>query len=89
MPLFVALFVRALTSRGLSQREFARRVGLSPGSISKAISGMHVPDWRRGPVWADVLELTGEDRRRFLEALDLANSPPSVQRLVARLRRHP
>lgn len=88
MPSFAALLRRALLLRGWSQREFARRLGLAPynSTISHAVTAKHIPRLSRGAQWADVLELTGEDRRQFLEALALANAPVEVQVLVRRLR---
>jgi transcriptional regulator with XRE-family HTH domain len=87
VPSFVALLTQALTTAGLSQREFARRVGLSSGAINKTVKGLHVPDWRRGPQWAKALGLRGEQAREFILALAIANAPAPVQRLVAEQQR--
>ncbi len=75
-----------LEKRELKQKDFARRVNVSQSLISNAVRGRHVPRVIRGTQWATALDLNEAETRVFIEALELANSPPGVQRLVRKLR---
>lgn len=76
-----------LDRRGLTQAAFARRVGKAPGVINFIRVGKRTPPLAQMGRWAEVLELRGEERARFLELAALAHAPEEVHRLVAQLHR--
>jgi transcriptional regulator with XRE-family HTH domain len=76
-----------LCRAGLSQAEFARRVGLSPAQVSHVAGGHGATYWRRGELWADVLGLSGEPREEFLLSLETAAAPPRVRARLLHLER--
>ena len=82
---FSALLARHLERRGLTQTEFATKVGVAKTTISNAVLGSHVPRWDRHAHWCEVLDLSGEDKEVFLDAWGLAIAPARIAALVSRL----
>lgn len=85
MRSFVELLKISLRRQGLTQAEFARRVKVSPATISNLIGGRHNPAANRGEKWADVLGLAGDFREEFLDSMAVSAASPRVAALVARL----
>lgn len=87
--LFGAMFARALSRKGLSQRDFARAVGRTGVFIS-----LVARERRRVPLkdldrWLNVLDLPRRDSQRLrLQAL-LGHCPDEIRTLVATLLRRP
>jgi transcriptional regulator with XRE-family HTH domain len=81
---FASLLKRLLDERDLGVREFARKIRISAGFISDVLHGKQRPS-EKLELWADALELTGEERSRFLLAGALARSPKIVRDHVANL----
>ena len=77
----------AIERRFDSQKAFAEAVKINAASVSFYVGGTRPPpmdaDLER---WADVLELAGEDRHRFIDEAHLARADEHVQRLVQKLR---
>lgn len=62
-----------LRKRGLTVRGFARSVGLPVSSVSTA-KRLTLSE-ERMPIWADALDLRGDERTRFLDLACLAHAP--------------
>lgn len=71
----------------MSQAELARRVGVTSGQMSKIVNGKSATFWKRGPKWCDVLKLDEPERQEFLEAMQVAASPPLIPVIITRLER--
>ncbi|GAB4111931.1 MAG: hypothetical protein Fur005_35950 [Roseiflexaceae bacterium] len=54
--------------RGFSAAELARRVGVHRSNVVRWMNGETLPDRRRLNLVADVLMITGEERREFILA---------------------
>ncbi len=78
---------RYLDKSGMSQVEFARRVGISASSVNKILKGRHAPRYSRASIWCDVLGLTGKDAEVLTDAIHLAAASPRVRAIVKRLER--
>lgn len=76
----------AITAAGISQRAFAKQVGVDQGTLQAMLSGRRKPRLRDIESWADTLGLAGQVRAAFLEAGWLALSPPQVTAIIAALR---
>lgn len=85
MVSFSQLLRDYLTERGWTQKQFAKRVGVNPGTISAILLGKRKPWFGRAMKWADVLELKGAEREAFLDSFALAASPSRMATVVARL----
>ena len=92
MTAFTDLFRSLLHQRGLSQRKLAqmaepsRSIGGSAASISLTLNEKVPPPLHTVPLWADALELEGEERERFFALADIAHLPEESQpRWVDRL----
>lgn len=81
---FPNLLAQLLEKRGLTQREFAMRVGRSQGFISDVLHGRNGPadDLER---WGEVLGLSGKAKDRFVLVGTLARCPRLIRDYVARL----
>jgi hypothetical protein len=84
---FGDLLANHLKRRHLSARAFAKRVRIGTSFLRYVMLGSKpVPEKRIEP-WADVLELAGEERERFVDEAWLSHCPDHVRKLVARLRK--
>ena len=72
-----------LADRSLTLRGFAARIGMSPGWVSRVKRLTIAPEHME--VWADALELHGEERERFVVLAWLTHAPPFVREYVATL----
>jgi hypothetical protein len=59
----------------MSYNQFAKKGGLSSAQMSRVTTGQRSPPLERINVWADLLELHGEDRSQFVELAHLAHCP--------------
>ncbi len=71
------------TRRGWSAAELARRLGLSPSSLSRLRHALRRVDPDAAPAWARRLELTGPEREAFIEAALLDAAPPALRARLA------
>jgi transcriptional regulator with XRE-family HTH domain len=81
---FGRLLKQMLAERGLTQAEFARRVGVSQAAISQVVRGKYPPALDRAEDWVRALDLHGRQAQHFLLLYDIANSPPRIQRIMER-----
>ena len=84
MP-FPDLLRHLLKERGLSVREFSRRTKRSAGFISDVLHGINGPSDEFVEGWADVLDLYGDERERFLLAGALVRCPKRIRTLLVKL----
>lgn len=84
---FAELLEAAITEAGLSKRELARRMGINSTWFSKVPKGDLRFDKEKLERLCEVLGITGDRRREFIEAGLLARCPPEIIQLVRRLRR--
>ncbi len=76
--------LESLRRQGLSQNEFARKVGTSSSNIAQVIHGKRAPPLEKSTQWMDVLQIGAKDRERFTELAHLAHcSPYIVERYLA------
>lgn len=76
---FAGCFDQLLTARGLSVRVFARQSGLAWSFIQRVRAGRAIPPLERIDAWADILALTGRDRRRFIDLAHWSHVPGTVR----------
>lgn len=76
-----------LSSKGVSQKEFALRVGVSPASINQVVNGRNVPRPDRATSWCEALNLSRTESTRLIDAIHLANASDHVRAIVGRLER--
>lgn len=87
MMSFGRLLASCLRQRHLSQRAFAGSAHCVPSYVSRLVRGERAaPDEPVVRLWAELLELKGEDRERFLLAADLSRTPHRVLVYIAHLR---
>jgi transcriptional regulator with XRE-family HTH domain len=86
---FADLMVQLIERSGLDQQRFAKKAGVSAAYVSMVITGKRKPNWKHGDRWADLLDLSGLERERFLDAMQFAATPPRIQRLVLILEQGP
>jgi transcriptional regulator with XRE-family HTH domain len=70
----------------ISQKEFARRVGISESAISLIVSGGRPIPAGEAELWGKSLGLTGADLVTFIESMHVYAAGPIVLQLVSRLR---
>lgn len=74
---------RRLKANKLSQRAFAAAIKMSQANLNKVLNGTHgAPPPPTGvtlQLWAGLLNLTGDDRQRFMDLAALAHIPPEVR----------
>ncbi len=70
-----------------SRRRFARLTGTSSSYIDFIVTGRRNPPKRITVLqhWADVLELSTVERRRFFDLADLCRTPESVRKRMSQL----
>lgn len=72
-----------LDTAGLSQRAFARLVGVSPANMNKIIAGIHEapcpPVEDELVPWCDALGLNDADRKLLLDLAAIAQLPEKVR----------
>lgn len=67
-------------------REFARKTGVQPSMLSMLRKGKCPMPAARVEEWADLLDLTGDLRREFIQAAALTHIPqPEVRKQLASL----
>lgn len=71
----------------MSQRSFARAIGLRHPSVNRMIKGHVGPPLKHLEQWITVLKLEGEAAAEFRVAAWLANAPVELGEYVARLHR--
>ena len=83
---FGRALVEVLAAAEMTQRGFAKHVGVVSGTLRAVISGKRKPKIEDLEPWADALGLRGATRLAFLEEGWLALSPPQVAGIVDGLR---
>lgn len=81
-PFAIELY-RLINARGLSLREFARLAKTKQPALSEIKRGVRPVPLARVERWADVLELAGDDRERFLDLAHLTQTPDRIRLLIA------
>ncbi len=76
-----------LGSKGMSQKEFARRVGLTAPSINQVVRGHHSPRPDRSAAWCAALGLNHAEAKRLTTAIHLAAASSLVRAIVRNLER--
>ena len=72
--------------RGLNQDKMAKLLSTTQGTVSDYETGKLLPPTSRCSDIADLLDLTGDERRTFIEEAFLAHAPDRIRGLVADLR---
>lgn len=83
---FSEILKKALLKSGLSQREFAKKCGISQGFPPLLLNGKRTPPLDKLEEIMRALGLTGQDRQAFTQAAHLAHAPGEVRALVNSLR---
>ena len=83
---FGKLLAQHLKRRRLPARGFALKVGVGTSFLRYVMLGVKPVPPKRIEAWADALELTGEQRERFVEEAWLSHCPKFVKALVGQLR---
>jgi transcriptional regulator with XRE-family HTH domain len=68
-----------LESRQLTVSGWARKVGITQGFASNLLAGRRSPAMEDIERWADSLELSGRDRRLFLDLAAISHLPKEAQ----------
>lgn len=87
LPVFGLLLARALEKAGISQRAFAKRVGLTQPYVSLLIAGKRAVPHKGVEDWPAILGLGKDEADEFLLAADLTSAKPRVRRWIASLLR--
>ena len=77
----------ALDAVPISQRAFARKVGVSNAFVPLIIQGKRLPPLDAIPAWADVLGLKGAARERLIELAQLEHTPAAIRERYEAMRR--
>jgi len=85
-PAFSLLVQSYLSKKGLSGSTFAKLVDADQTYMSRCLSARRYPPEDLEP-WADVLDLKGEERERFLEEGYLTRTHPYIVSFVERQRK--
>ncbi len=75
---------RARRAKALTQRELGERVGATDGYVSHIEQGLRVPSLEMAVALAQALDMSPDDQRRFLDAVDEARVERSRIRLDRR-----
>lgn len=73
--------------QGLTMGDFAKRVGLSPSTLSRVRTGLRLPAPAQLEGWCDALALADDERQQLRELLLLAHTPSEVRARLARAER--
>jgi transcriptional regulator with XRE-family HTH domain len=84
-PTFGDLLARRLKAARLSQTAFAKKCGLSPGSINNLIAGRRTPPPEKVPAMAEALGLNADDAKAFTQAASTAHVPEDMRANLAAL----
>ena len=84
---FSLLFRRRLAALDIGIRDFARRVKLSPGHISRIATGHEAPPLAELTAWSAHLDLHGAQRATFVREGMLCLAPAQLATDYRRLRR--
>lgn len=71
---------------GISQREFAKRIGAKQPTVNAIINGTRTPPLDEIDSWADQLGLKGVEREDFLETACLEHCPEPIRQAYAKLK---
>jgi transcriptional regulator with XRE-family HTH domain len=72
---FGQLLRKCLENRGITQAEFAQKVGIPAGYPNNIMANRRTPSPKKLEKMADVLDLAGEDRLDFMVLGGLAHVP--------------
>ncbi len=88
IPEFAKLFERYLLASGLTQRQFAKKLVISPGVPPFLIAGKRRPPLEKLDLMCDTLGLKAgtEERNNFQRMAYLDHAPEEVQKMVRSLR---
>lgn len=84
MALFPTTLRRLLKTAGVTQVEFAKRIGVPPGLVNDLLTGRRKPPAAKMAAFAEGLGLRGQSREQFLDVAALAHCPERIQRLIAK-----
>ena len=86
MELFGEMLERCYRRRGWTQQEFAEeRLGTTSIQVSRIRRGLRPPHLEDMEKWANALDLSPEEREKFLDLAALAKAGSRAERLVQRL----
>ncbi len=71
-----------LAARQMTLAVFAKRIGVYRTFVYKLCDGQSPPPSQRIAAWADLLELTPKERRRFMVAAGLGHVPAALRDTV-------
>jgi transcriptional regulator with XRE-family HTH domain len=77
-----------MLTRGLSQTDFAKRIGRRQSCVNNVLNGRNLPCLEDMDHWAAVLRLTDQARDDFVLMAQLAHCPAQIQSFVREIRRH-
>ncbi len=80
---FGDFFYRLIRERGMTMQEFAQRAGTSASTLSRLRTGKRVPKNLPVDAWAEVLQLSIEEREQLQESIELAQAPTSLRKRIA------
>jgi transcriptional regulator with XRE-family HTH domain len=83
---FSEMLKKALLKSGLSQREFAKKCGISQGFPPLLLNGKRTPPLDKLEEIMRAVGITDQDRQAFTQAAHLAHAPGEVRGLVNSLR---
>lgn len=83
-PPFGQLLYLLLKQRKLGVRDFARRAGVPHTMLSNIKRGGTMPI-KRAKEWAEILDLSSEERVTFVDSAGMTHTPPVVHDMIDRL----
>lgn len=78
LPAFGPLLAKSLIKSGISQKNFAMRVGLTQPYISLLVAGKRAIPYKGVEEWPGILGLSPAEAQEFLLAADLTRTPKRV-----------
>lgn len=83
-PAFGPLLAKSLKNSGISQRDFAKRVGVTQPYISLLVAGKRAIPYKGVEEWPGILGLSPAEAQEFLLAADLTRTPKRVLDWIAK-----
>ena len=80
---FGELLAHWVRRQGMTMAEFAKRMKLSPSTLSRIRTGTRQPNARQLTRWADALRLDPEARRQFIDLALLEQTPSEIRERLA------